>query len=322
MLATPRDRHPYGWRSSAPFIIANLLPFLAFFTGITQKALILGIVSYLVRMFGITAGYHRYFSHRSYKLARGPQFVLAFIGTSAAQKGVLWWAAHHRDHHRYSDTARDPHSPQKGFWWSHIGWILCDAYGETDYDNIKDFAKYPELVWLNKHDWVAPWALGIASFIYAGWSGLIVGFFASTVLLWHMTFCVNSLSHVWGKRRYATGDTSRNNWFVAFFTGGEGWHNNHHHYPACARQGFRWWEYDPTYWVLRAGATVGIVKDLRQPPLAARQSKRIRDGHLDVGRFRSHLAAAAATAPAEASEFIDALTSMAERAGKRKLPTA
>ena len=152
-----------------------------------------------------------------------------------------------------------------------------------------------------------------------GWSGHIVGFFGSTVLLWHMTFSVNSLAHVWGKRRSATSDTSRNNWFVAFFTGGEGWHNNHHHHPACARQGFRWWEYDATYWVLKLFAALHIVTDLRTPPVAARNAKRLRDGHLDVGRFRQHLAAAAATAPADAAELIESLTSMAERAGRRKV---
>ncbi len=319
MLATPRDRHPLVWKTSAPFIIANLLPLLAFWTGVTTKAIIIGVVSYVVRMFCITGGYHRYFAHRSYKLARFPQFLLAFGGTAAAQKGPLWWAAHHRDHHRYSDTARDPHSPQKGFWWSHIGWILCDAYGETDYEQIEDFAKFPELRWLNRFDWVAPWTLGIASLLIGGWSGLIVGFFGSTVLLWHMTFCVNSLAHVWGKRRYATSDTSRNNWLIAFFTGGEGWHNNHHHHPSCARQGFKWWEYDMTYWVIQLGALLGIVKDVRKPPVAAKNAKRLRDGHLDVGRFRQHLAAAAATAPADAAEIIDSLTSMADRAGRRKI---
>ncbi len=319
MLATPRDRHPLGYGTSTPFILLHFLPLLAIFTGVTQKAVILCVVSYVVRMFAITGGYHRYFSHRAFKLGRFPQFVLAFLGGTAAQKGVLWWAGHHRDHHRYSDTARDPHSPQKGFWWAHVGWILCDAYGETDYEAIEDYSRFPELRWLNEHDWVPVWLLAVASTLIAGWSGLIIGFFLSTVLLWHGTFIVNSLAHVMGKRRYATSDTSRNSAFVAFFTLGEGWHNNHHHYPACARQGFRWWEFDPTYWVLRIGAMLGIVKELRQPPLAVRESKRIRDGHLDVGRFRRHLAAAAATAPAEAAELIDQLTAMAERAGKRKI---
>ena len=145
-LATPRDRYPIEWKASAPFLIAHLVPFLAIFTGITTKAVVLGVVSYAVRMFAITGGYHRYFAHRSYRLARVPQAILAFLGTTATQKGPLWWAAHHRDHHRYSDTSRDPHSPQKGFWWSHVGWVVCDAYGETDYEAIEDFAIHRDQV--------------------------------------------------------------------------------------------------------------------------------------------------------------------------------
>ncbi len=324
MLATPRDTKPINVRKSWPFILVHFLPFLAVFTGVDRTAVVLCVTTYLVRMFCITGGYHRYFSHRSFRLGRIPQFILAFGGTTAAQKGPLWWAQHHRDHHRYSDTDRDPHSPQKGFWWSHVGWILSDEYDETDFDDIADFAKYPELMWLNKHDAVGPWSLGIACFLIGGWSGLVVGFFLSTVLLWHATFVVNSVVHLSGRRRYVTSDTSRNNWWVAIITGGEGWHNNHHHYPACARQGFRWWEYDVTYYVLKVGSWLGIVKDLREPPAAAKDSKRLRDGVLDVGMFRQHLAAAAATAPADAAEIIGQLTDIADSAGRRKvsIPTA
>lgn len=298
----PSRRRPpderISWRSSLPFIAAQLVPLLAFVTGVTAKALVLGAVLYVVRMFCITAGYHRYFAHRSYRLGRVPQFLLAFGGTTAAQKGPLWWAGHHRDHHRYADTDRDPHSPQKGFWWAHVGWILSGKYGASDHAKIEDFARFPELRWLDRHDWVGPWALGLVSFLVAGWSGLVVGFFGSTVLLWHATFCVNSVAHVAGRRRYATTDTSRNSLPVALATLGEGWHNNHHHYPACARQGFYWWELDATYYALRALAAAGIVRDLRQPPARAKTARRLRLGHIDVGRFRRHLAAAADTLPA------------------------
>jgi stearoyl-CoA desaturase (delta-9 desaturase) len=225
-------------------------------------------------MLAITGGYHRYFAHRSYKLRRVPQFVLAFVGASAAQKGPLWWAAHHRAHHKYSDSERDIHSPKRGFWWSHVGWILCDKYNKTDTDAIKDFAKYPELVWLDKHDWVAPWTLGFASYFIAGWSGLIIGFFASTVLLWHGTFSINSLAHVWGRRVYETTDTSRNNAVLAVLTGGEGWHNNHHRYPWAARQGFRWWQVDMTYYVLVLFRGLGVVRGIRPVPAAVRAEAR------------------------------------------------
>jgi len=260
--------------ASIPMILIHALCLLALVTGVTWKALVLCAVLYVGRMWFITAGYHRYFAHRSYRLARFPQFVLAFAGTTAAQKGPLWWAGHHRAHHRFTDADGDPHSPRDGVFWSHVGWILCDKYNRTDGDAIKDFTRYPELVWLDKHDWIAPWSLAVASYLIAGWSGLLIGFFGSTVLLWHTTFAVNSWTHLVGRRRYPTTDTSRNSWFVALLTCGEGWHNNHHHYAASARQGFFWWEVDPTYYLLKVLSAVGIVKKLRTPPVRVRDSHR------------------------------------------------
>jgi stearoyl-CoA desaturase (Delta-9 desaturase) len=255
-----------NWRSSAPFLGLHLLPFLAFFTGVTRGALVLCAATLAGRGFFITGGYHRYFAHRTFRLGRVSQFLFAFAGTTAAQKGPLWWAANHRAHHRFADTERDVHSPKRGFWWSHVGWILCDRFSATDRDEIRDFARYPELTWINRNDWIGPWALGVACWLIAGWSGLIVGFFLSTVLLWHSTFLVNSVAHVFGRRAYDTDDTSRNSLLIALLTGGEGWHNNHHRYPSAARQGFRWWQVDPTYYVLRGLAAIGIVHDLRPVP--------------------------------------------------------
>jgi stearoyl-CoA desaturase (delta-9 desaturase) len=263
----------------------HFLPFLAVFTGVTLKVIILAIVTFTVRMFFITGGYHRYFSHRSYRMGRVAQFVMAFGGTMAAQKGPLWWAAHHRNHHQFADTERDNHSPQQGFWWSHVGWILCDKFGESRHDNIRDFAKYPELRFVDKHDWIGPWTLAVICFLIGGWSGLLIGFFASTVLLWHVTFTVNSLAHVFGRRVYDTPDTSRNSVVVAIATGGEGWHNNHHRYPYAARQGFRWWQIDTTYYVLRALSLVGIVHDLRPVP-AEVVAEATRLPHQDVRTFQ------------------------------------
>jgi stearoyl-CoA desaturase (delta-9 desaturase) len=257
-------------RSSVPFFLLHVLPLLAFVTGVTMTAAVLLVVTFVGRMFLITAGYHRYFSHRSYKLRRSAQFVMAFGGGTACQKGVLWWAGYHRRHHRFSDTARDIHSPRKGFWWSHVGWILCDKYSRTDVESIKDFARYPELRFLDRHDWIPPWVLGVACYVVGGWSGLVVGFLLSTVLLWHATFTVNSLAHVFGRRRYDTPDTSRNSLLVALLTGGEGWHNNHHHYQSAARQGFFWWEIDVTYYALRLLRLIGVVHDLREPPSRVR----------------------------------------------------
>lgn len=296
MLPSPHraaDEH-VAWRSSAPFIAANLLPLAAVFTGVDRRTLVLAFALYVVRMVAITAGYHRYFAHRTYRLARVPQFILAFVCTTAVQKGPLWWAANHRDHHRYSDTDLDPHSPQKGFWWSHIGWVLSGKHSKTNYEAIEDFARFPELRFLNKHDWVGPWLLGAGCFAFAGWRGLVVGFFWSTVVLWHVTFSINSFMHLFGRRKYATTDTSRNTFLLAVLTMGEGWHNNHHHYANSTRQGFRWWEVDVTYYVLRLASFVGIVRGIRQPPAAVKGQRLIANGHPDVGMIRRDLARAAA----------------------------
>jgi stearoyl-CoA desaturase (Delta-9 desaturase) len=255
-----------NWAHSIPFFLVHALCLAAIFTGISTTAIVLFLAMFWSRMFFVTAGYHRYFSHKSYKLNRFWQFVFAFGAEATAQKGVLWWAANHRHHHRYSDTDLDVHSPRKGFWWSHVGWILADKYKPTNFDAIKDFAKYPELRFINKHDWIAPWSFGVAAFVIGGWSGLVVGFFWSTVLLWHSTFLVNSAAHVFGRRRYETDDTSRNSLLIALLTGGEGWHNNHHHYQASARQGFFWWEIDTTWYALKALSWVGIVRELKSPP--------------------------------------------------------
>jgi stearoyl-CoA desaturase (delta-9 desaturase) len=220
-----------------------------------------------IRMFFVTAGYHRYFSHRSYKTSRAFQFVIAFMAMTSAQKGVLWWAAHHRHHHRYSDQDEDLHSPTLfGFFWAHIGWILSNKYNDTRLDYIADFAKFPELRWLNKNHLVPPFVLAAALILIGGWPLFVWGFCLSTVMCWHGTFTINSLSHLFGSRRYDTTDTSKNNWLLAFLTLGEGWHNNHHHFMASARQGFFWWEVDITYYALKALSWCGLVWDLRKVP--------------------------------------------------------
>ena len=251
---------------SLPFFAVHLACLAAFFVGFRWSYLVVCLALYYVRMFFVTAGYHRYFSHRSFKTSRVFQFIMAFIATSSVQKGVLWWAANHRHHHRYSDTQEDLHSPSLfGFWWSHVGWILSDKYDTTQVDLIRDFHKFPELRWLNRCHLVPPVILAVALFLIGGWGLLVWGFFISTVILWHSSFTVNSLSHVFGSRRYATSDTSKNNVFLALLTMGEGWHNNHHHYMAAARQGFFWWEVDLTYYLLKVLSWFRIVWDLRQP---------------------------------------------------------
>jgi stearoyl-CoA desaturase (delta-9 desaturase) len=284
------------WVSAIPFFAVHLAPLAAFFVAISWQDWVLCGVLYVARMFCITAGYHRYFSHRSYKMGRAAQFAMALGGTAAVQKGPLWWAGHHRIHHRYTDLDGDVHSPRDGFWWSHVGWILSTRYKHTDLDAIKDFAAYPELRFLDRYSWVTPWALGAACFLLGGWGGLVIGFFLSTVLLWHGTFLVNSAAHLLGRRRFATPDTSRNSLVIAVITGGEGWHNNHHYLPASARQGFTWWEIDPTWYALRALAALHIVRDLKDPPARLLDQARVREGAFDIGMFRAYWERAAKVA--------------------------
>jgi stearoyl-CoA desaturase (delta-9 desaturase) len=257
------------WLAATPFWVIHLLALGAIWTGVTPAAAICCVVLYVVRMFGVTGVYHRYFSHRTYKTSRVFQFVLAFIAQTSAQKGALWWAAHHRHHHLHSDQPQDVHSPvQDSFWYSHMLWILSDSTSRTDYSRIPDLARYPELRFLNKFYLLPPILLGAAVFFTLGASGLFFGFFVSTVLLWHGTFTINSLSHVFGKRRFATSDDSRNNWLLAIITMGEGWHNNHHRFSSSTRQGFYWYEYDFTYYILKVLSWCGLVWQLRPVPAA------------------------------------------------------
>jgi stearoyl-CoA desaturase (delta-9 desaturase) len=268
----PHDSHHHDdivYPQTVPFILVHLACFAAIWTGVTWKAVALGVALYWLRMFGITAGYHRYFSHRSYATSRGFQLVLTCLAQSSAQKSVLWWAAKHRHHHLFSDTEHDVHSPRHtGFFFAHLGWIFVRKHEQVDLVKVGDFTKYPELMWLHKHELLPAAVLAVVAFLIAGWPGLVVGFFWSTVAVYHATFCINSLAHVHGSKRYVTGDDSRNNWLLAFFTMGEGWHNNHHAYQASVRQGFRWWEIDPTFYIIKALSWIGVVWDLKTPPEA------------------------------------------------------
>ena len=259
-------------RSSIPFFVVHLLPLLAIFTGVPATAWILFAVTFWGRMFFITAGYHRYFSHRAFKTSRAFQLVLAVGGGTAVQKGPLWWAGHHRIHHRFTDTVDDPHTPRKGFWWSHAGWILSDETTPVPDGTMKDFEKFPELVFLTRHDWIAPVvARRSSASSSAGCPGLLIGFLLSTVLLWHSTFLINSLAHVFGSRRFATEDTSRNNFALALLTMGEGWHNNHHKAAYVARQGLRWWEIDVTWYVLVLLERLHVIRDVKRPRVVAEE---------------------------------------------------
>jgi stearoyl-CoA desaturase (Delta-9 desaturase) len=250
-----------------PFVAIHFALIAVFFVPVTWSALALCGGLYVLRMFAITAGFHRYFSHRAYKTSRWFQFVLAWLGCTCLQKGPLWWAANHRKHHKHSDQEDDPHSPiRHGVFWSHIGWVLAQNREGTDLEAVKDLARYPELRLLEKVHWLPGLCLALLCYVMAGWSGLVWGFFVSTVLVYHASFLVNSVCHIFGRRRYNTTDASRNNAVVAILTLGEGWHNNHHHYQSSANQGFRWWEIDLSYYALCMLRTLRLVWDLRKPP--------------------------------------------------------
>lgn len=268
-----------AYPSSVGFLLVHVGCFGAIWTGLTWRDLALAAALYVLRIFAIGAGYHRYFAHRSFRTGRICQFALAYLAQTSAQRGILWWAAKHRRHHRHSDTVTDVHSPvQRGFFYAHLGWIFVPRNGPTDYAAVRDLARYRELLWLDRHPYLPTITLAIATWLIDGWPGLAVGFCWSTVAVWHATFCINSLAHVVGRQRYVTGDQSRNNWLLALLTMGEGWHNNHHAYQTSVRQGFRWWEYDPTYYCLRFLAWLGLVWDLHLPPQA------VIDGEHRLGR--------------------------------------
>jgi stearoyl-CoA desaturase (delta-9 desaturase) len=294
--SAPRDTHDddHGdivYPSAIPFVLVHLACVAAIWTGITWQAVAIGIALYWLRMFAIGAGYHRYFSHRAFSTSRAFQFVLALLSQSSAQKSVLWWAAKHRHHHLHSDTERDVHSPRhKGFLYSHVGWIFARRHAKTDLVKVADFARYPELMWLHRYELVPAIALGVLCWLIEGWPGLVVGFFWSTVMLYHGTFCINSLAHVRGRKRYVTGDDSRNNWLLALFTMGEGWHNNHHACQSSVRQGFRWWEFDPTFYILKVLSWLRVVWDLKRPPEAVLRNEQ-RLGARVIDRAAQQLAA-------------------------------
>ncbi|MDC8012093.1 acyl-CoA desaturase [Tahibacter soli] len=282
------DDRAIDWLRVVPFLGMHVMCLGVFFVGVSPFALWTALALYAVRMFAITGFYHRYFSHRAFRTSRALQFAFALVGAASVQRGPLWWAAHHRNHHRHADTEHDPHSPRRlGFWRSHVGWFLTRRGFRTDFDRIPDLARYPELRLLDRYDVFVPIALATGLFVLGGWlerhhpaSGtsaaqlLIWGFFVSTVVLFHATVTINSLAHRYGTRRFDTDDDSRNNVWLALITFGEGWHNNHHHFPGSARQGFAWWEFDLTYCGLRALAAMGLVWDLKPVPAGLRRVTR------------------------------------------------
>jgi stearoyl-CoA desaturase (delta-9 desaturase) len=286
----PGDPRGIDWPRVAPFVLIHVGCLGVVWTGWSPFAVALAVGLYALRMFAITAFYHRYFAHRAFRASRGWQFAFAVLGATAVQRGPLWWAAHHRHHHVHSDRPGDAHSAvQDGFLWSHMGWFLARENFATRSHLVRDLARYPELRWLDRYDVAVPaalfaglWALGAwleaahPSLGTGPWQLVVWGFCISTVVLFHATFVINSLAHRWGARRYETGDESRNNPLLALITLGEGWHNNHHRYPSAARQGFYWWELDLSWYGLKLLAALGIVRDLRPVPRSVLEAGRRR----------------------------------------------
>lgn len=291
----PQQDYRVDWLRVVPFFAVHLVCLAVIWVGWSWPAVGVCVGLYFIRMFAITGFYHRYFSHRTFKTSRAFQTVMALWGTSCVQRGPLWWAAHHRHHHRHSDKEADVHSPHEhSFLWSHMLWITSRANFHTQLHEVKDLAKYPELRFIDRYDVLMPVVLGVgltllgwglnAAWPELGtgpWQMLIWGFFISTVLLFHGTCTINSLSHIFGSRRYETTDHSKNNFILSLITLGEGWHNNHHHYPAATRQGFFWWEIDITYYGLKILSWLGIIWDLKPVPEHVKAQGRVKKGQVD-----------------------------------------
>jgi stearoyl-CoA desaturase (delta-9 desaturase) len=280
MTAQFRPFHPLNILKQSLFWAIHLGCFAVLLVGVSWTAVAVCAALYVVRMFAITGVYHRYFSHRSYQTSRWFQFLLAALGTTAVQKGPIWWASHHRHHHQHSDSEQDIHPPRLyGLWWAHVGWVLSTQFIETRNELVRDLNKFPELRALERLHWVPPLLLGVALYFggalvqhlapqlaTSGWQLFVWGFCVSTTLLYHGTFCINSLAHLIGRRRFETGDDSKNSFILALITLGEGWHNNHHRYPGSERQGFYWWEIDISHYILKVLSWCGLVWNLRTPP--------------------------------------------------------
>jgi stearoyl-CoA desaturase (delta-9 desaturase) len=258
--------------SNVLFVVLHVSLLLVFVVPLSSKVLALALLGYAVRMWAITAGYHRYFAHRTFRTSRAFQLVLALLAATAMQNGPLWWASVHRRHHKDADGPGDVHSPvRRGFWYAHVGWVF-DRTVPNPYEpsNVRDWLRYPEIRWVDRYNWVPLGAYAIACVAIGGLPGFVWGFVVSTLAVFHATMLINSAAHLWGSRRFPTRDSSRNNALLAVITLGEGWHNNHHRYMSSARQGLRWWEIDVTYYVLRVLARLGVIWELREPPSSSR----------------------------------------------------
>ncbi|MDR1989155.1 MAG: acyl-CoA desaturase [Acidobacteriaceae bacterium] len=252
------------------FWLVQASALLVFFVPFTWPLVALWAVSHFLRAMGLTLSFHRYYAHRSFQMNRVARFIWTFIGVAAMQKGPLWWAGHHVNHHRFADREGDPHSPMvSGVYYAHIGWFLNDAkHDRIEATNpvIRDFSKVPEIAFLDRYFFLPPLMLAVTMFAIGGWPWLVWGFCLPTMTLAHSTFAINTVNHMFGSRRFDTIDESRNNPITAIFAVGEGWHNNHHRYQRSARNGFYWWEFDPTWYAIRTMQAVGLAWNVQPVP--------------------------------------------------------
>lgn len=264
----------HKWEEFDPISVLFILVFHmaaivgVFVVGVSLYLVGLGVLSYALRVWVITAGYHRYFAHRSFKTSRAFQFIIGLLGTLAVERGPLWWATMHRLHHQYADQEKDIHSPlQDGLLWAYIGWMHSRKYcAVNDYSKIKDFSKYPELRWLNRFYLIPPLVAGALLLTLCSPAVFVWVVLVGTVLQWHTLFFSNTACHIFGRRRFNTNDTSKNNLLCAIILMGEGWHNNHHFYARSARQGFYWWEVDVSYYSIKLFEKLGIVWNVQEVP--------------------------------------------------------
>lgn len=259
-----------NWVFAIAFISFHLCALAALFYFRWSALVAFVVVWVLAQNLGIAMGYHRLLTHRGYSTPKWLEYCIATCGTLALQGGPIYWVAVHRMHHRYTDTVGDPHSPRDGKWWSHVGWILNGALrNETKALNkyAPDLARESYYVWLNKYHWVPLTVVGLTLFAFGGWSWLLWGAVLPATIGFHVTWMVNSVTHLWGTRRFSTSDDSRNNAWVALLTGGEGWHNNHHAHPVSARHGLAWYEIDVNYYGIRLLGMLRLASHIKTADL-------------------------------------------------------
>lgn len=257
------------WASVGVFVIIHLIAVVALFNFSWKGFWTFIFLSWVTGCLGICTSYHRHLTHRSFEVWKPLEYFLAFCGCLALQNGPIKWVATHRLHHARSDQPKDPHSPTKGFWWAHMGWLFAFVDELDDYEQYKkyapDLAKKPVYRFMDKYFAWSQVPLGIALYFWGGVPMILWGIFARLIFVWHSTWLVNSAAHIWGYRTWATQDQSTNNWWVALLTFGEGWHNNHHAFLRSARHGLQWWEFDLTYWTIVAFRTLGLASKIQLP---------------------------------------------------------